>query len=280
MDADGKNEKLLLPTNGGVPAWSPDGKQITFRVWRGDFFDIDIMNADGSNVKPFANDPGANEFYSSWSPDGKQIAFSKSVFDVQADGAWNTKSSAIYVADPDGANSKKLVDCFALGGIAEHPDWSPDGTEIVFDINKSGGCQIWVMDVDGGNPKMIQDKGFNPAWSPNGKRIAFTSMRNSWQWSACDIYVMDADGSNVKILTDIGQSDDDYPAWSPDGTRIAFSSKRDGNYEIYIMNADGSNVQRLTNTPADEFLPDWIASSYAVTPAGKLKSLWGKIKTR
>ena len=282
MDADGNNEKLLLPTNGGVPAWSPDGKQITFRVWRGDFFDIDIMNADGSNIRPFANDPGANEFYSSWSPDGKQIAFSKDVFDVQPDGAWKIKSGAIYVADPDGANSKKLIDCLALdpGCLdTQRMDWSPDGTEIVFDIDKSGGCQIWVMDADGGNPRMIQDHGFNPAWSPDGEKIAFSSKRDSWKWNwAGDIYVMNADGSNVKILTDIGPSDDDFPAWSPDGTRIAFSSKRSGNYEIYIMDADGSNVQQLTNTPTDEFLPDWTTFSYAVEPAGKLKSTWGKIK--
>ena len=163
------------------------------------------------------------------------------------------------------------------------PNFSPDGSKIVFflyqaHLNKPG--QIWVIDADGGNRKMLNNWGYRPAWSPDGKRIAFMSNKDCWAaWESADIYVMDADGKNVKILTDIGPSWDDYCSWSPDGTKIVFCSDRDGNFEIYVMNADGSNVQRLTNTPANnELEPDWTASTYAVEPAGKLKSTWGEIK--
>jgi len=51
-----------------------------------------------------------------------------------------------------------------------------------------------------------------------------------------------------------------------------------GSDDIYIMDADGKNVQRLTNSPEIEYYPDWTASSYAIEPAGKLKSTWEKIK--
>jgi Tol biopolymer transport system component len=72
--------------------------------------------------------------------------------------------------------------------------------------------------------------------------------------------------------------------WSPDGKKIAFCIDPDGGNwdksDIYIMDADGSNVQQLTNTPASEWGLDWTAYSYGVEPAGKLKSTWGKIKSK
>jgi len=92
----------------------------------------------------------------------------------------------------------------------------------------------------------------DPAWSPDGSKIAFTSERDGNR----DIYVMNADGTNSVRLTNATASDD-RPAWSPDGARIAFVSARDGNAEIYVMNADGTNQVRLTNHTAYDADPAW-----------------------
>ncbi len=92
----------------------------------------------------------------------------------------------------------------------------------------------------------------DPAWSPDGTRIAFASTRAGNQ----EIYVMHADGSNPVQLTQ-PQYSDDCPAWSPDGTRIAFVSLRAGNEEIYVMHADGRNVVRLTQHPSIDTEPAW-----------------------
>jgi Tol biopolymer transport system component/DNA-binding winged helix-turn-helix (wHTH) protein len=83
-----------------------------------------------------------------------------------------------------------------------------------------------------------------PAWSPDGKKIAFTSNRDG----AGDIYVMNSDGSNVTRLT-FTPAAESSSVWSPDGTKIVFDSARDGNRELYIMNSDGSNQTRLTFNP-------------------------------
>jgi Tol biopolymer transport system component len=91
-----------------------------------------------------------------------------------------------------------------------------------------------------------------PSWSPDGKKIAFTTNRNGHS----DIYVMNADGSNQTRLTK-NPARDVLPSWSPDCTKIAFASDRDGNFEIYIMNADGSNQTRLTNNPVEDSSPSW-----------------------
>jgi Tol biopolymer transport system component len=81
-----------------------------------------------------------------------------------------------------------------------------------------------------------------PAWSPDGTRLAFVSLRDF----NVEIYVANADGSGETRLTD-DPALNRGPAWSPDATRIAFESFREGKSEVYVVNADGSGLTPLTN---------------------------------
>jgi Tol biopolymer transport system component len=92
----------------------------------------------------------------------------------------------------------------------------------------------------------------NPAWSPDGTKIAFATNRDG----NYEIYTMNPDGTGPTRLTN-NTSSDYEPAWSPDGTKIAFATNRDGNDEIYTMNADASNQTRLTNNTAVDAAPAW-----------------------
>ncbi len=107
------------------------------------------------------------------------------------------------------------------------------------------GVFVWMRP-----PRVWKDG--SPAWSPDGRRIAFYSERDGNP----DIYVMSADGSGVRRLTST-KADEGYPSWSPDGKTITFDSDRDGNFEIYAMDADGSNPRRLTNHPARDVSASW-----------------------
>ena len=91
----------------------------------------------------------------------------------------------------------------------------------------------------------------DPAWSPDGNSIAFTSLNDG----NADIYLLNGVADAVRLTSHAAR---DYrPAWSPDAKRIAFVSERDGNPEIYVMNADGSEQVRVTNSPGLDSDPDW-----------------------
>ncbi len=125
---------------------------------------------------------------------------------------------------------------------------------IVYPADRTGSTNLFLLAPDGGAINLTNDESENlfPAYSPDGKKIAFTSNRDG----GSDIYVMDADGSHVTRLTrDCGGNG--APSWSPDGKRIAFATIREGNYEIYVMNADGSDQRNLTQDPGHDADPAW-----------------------
>jgi Tol biopolymer transport system component len=116
--------------------------------------------------------------------------------------------------------------------------------------NRDGSNDVYLMDRDGANQGRLTDavalnlEGLEPAFSRDGKRIAFTSYRTG----VPEICVMDSDGTNETCLTEnrTGESD---PVLSPDGENLAFVSDRDGNSEVYVLNSDGTDPVRLTDSP-------------------------------
>lgn len=115
--------------------------------------------------------------------------------------------------------------------------------------------EIWISDYDGANERRVTfdgDMDLTPAWSPDGRGLAYTSSRRG----AADIFVALPDERRVENPSR-GVGRNYLPAWSPDGTRIAFTSGRDGNAEVYVMNRDGSGVRRLTRHWAIDTSPTW-----------------------
>lgn len=116
---------------------------------------------------------------------------------------------------------------------------------------------IYTINADGtGTSQLTKDEGNSePAWSPDGSRLAFVRYRNQL---GRGIYVMNSNGSGTVSLT-TGTPDEFSPAWSPDGSRIAFTRREIDNSEIYVMNADGTNRLRLTTgtTGGGDADPAW-----------------------
>ena len=284
MNPDGEQIIQLTdePKYDGEPAWSPDGKRITFvsyrdlkqiperGVIRGEIY---VMNADGTNPINLTRSVEKAERVSTWSPDGKKIAFtSAELFDGQA-----LVDSDIFVIDADGGDPINLTNHDALD---QTPDWSPDGNWIAFSSSRDGNWEIYVMNADGTNPINLTNhpaRDGRPDWSPDGQQIAFTSDRDR----NLEIYVMNADGTNPINLTN-HPAEDNRASWSPAGWWIAFDSNRDseGTSDIYVMNADGTNPINLTQNPEIwDINPSWgPAAPLDVASEGKLATLWGKVK--
>ncbi len=129
--------------------------------------------------------------------------------------------------------------------------------ELAFVVGVGSGSEIGIGTELGTSTLLTSNAvaDSNPAWSPDGTHLAFTSVRDGNN----EIYLMNADGSDVRRLTNSVYADY-QPTWSSDGTRIAFVSERDGNPEIYVMSADGSNPVRLTSDPGADNEPDWSHS--------------------
>ncbi len=124
----------------------------------------------------------------------------------------------------------------ARGAIASHSD-------------RNSCCQIFVMNADGSDVTLVTNNAalnFGPVWSPEGRRIVFSSnVGGDFQ-----IYVIGADGTGMTQVTNAAQAFN--PVWSPDGRRIAFNSNRDGSFQVYVVNADGSEMTRLTQDAGDD----------------------------
>ncbi len=148
-------------------------------------------------------------------------------------------------------------------------------TQIAFSSDRDGNLEIYSVDTDGrGLVRLTNHPGRDtqPAWSPDGRKIAFTSDRRNG--FSLEIYVMNADGEKfVQLTTDHPPAvNDESPSWSPDGTKIAFASNRGDSYDIYVMNADGNNLVQLTQGRAKEVSPCWSpdGTKIAFTSSGNV----------
>lgn len=127
---------------------------------------------------------------------------------------------------------------------------------IVFQSNRDGNSEIYATIADTNVTFRLTNHpavDMQPAWSPDGTRIAFTTNRDGNN----EIYLMNADGTNLINLTS-HPADDQFPAWSPDGSWIIFTTDRDGNQEIYTMGTDGSQLSNLSNNPANDSQASWF----------------------
>ncbi len=189
-----------------------------------------------------------------WSKDGRLIVFSQG-------------PNGIVVVSADGTSMWRLPAGAGVGTRYEpgsySPALSPDGFKVAFAVVEPDDfypskVDIAVSALDGSGFLQLtdsDDRDSHPAWSPDGKRIAFISNRSPEP--GFHLHVMDADGGNQRILVSSINTTEEAPLWSPNGLHIAFVARQVRDrwaYIVYTITADGS---RLTKLGAAASRPAW-----------------------
>jgi dipeptidyl aminopeptidase/acylaminoacyl peptidase len=234
--------------------------------------DIWVMDGDGSNETNLTNTLDVNEGQPAWSADGTRIAYT-------SDGDEVGGFSDIWVMNADGSAQTNITPTAPDGdNVHEYqPSWAPSGTQIVFVRQIPGEViseqpDIFVMDTDPAtddatNITESDASEIDPAWSPDGTKIAFAGVRNQ----GFEIVTMDPDGQNELILTgDAFDGDDRAPDWSADSTKVAFMKQSQVGgccdpWEVWAVNRDGTGDTNLTNHPADDMGPSWSPDGTQIT---------------
>lgn len=186
-----------------------------------------------------------------------QIAFASS----------RTGTPQIYLVNLDTSGLTQLTD---LDEGACQPSWSPDGAQIVF-ISPCAGradltdtlyrnSSLYLMNADGTGQKPLTNvpsSDFDPAWSPDGKRIAFTSLRDGKR----DIYLLTVETGAIVRLTTVGGDvqENIQPSWSPAGNLIVYTVRRFNAYQIWVMDDTGQGNVQIARSGQRfwDYLPVW-----------------------
>lgn len=176
------------------PSWSPDGTHIAFTSDREGHAAIFVMKSDGTGVTNLTDLP-SNNWFPAWSPDGLEIAFIS-----DRDG---TKGN-IYLMDTRGNNLRQLT---TEPNLAAKPSWAPDSKRLAMFTDRG----LYSINNEGNDLRRISSDGEDPAWSPDGRWIAFASRRNTGH---LQLYVAAADGSSIRKISE-SRAEDWAPAWGP-----------------------------------------------------------------
>jgi TolB protein len=148
-------------------------------------------------------------------------------------------------------------------GNSRAPSWSPDGNRIVFESDRGGDWDLYVMGRDGqDSQRLTREPGEDryPSWSPGGGRIVFVSDRTG----APELHLLDIRTRQVHRLADTS-GDEFFPSWSPEGTWIVFSLDRAGDMDIYRIRSDGSGLEAVVDGPAAYLWPRWSPAGDVIT---------------
>jgi TolB protein len=190
------------PANGNpqrqnyLPVYSPDGSKIAFTSNRDGNPEIYVMNRDGGNLRRMTSNP-AIDVTPTWSPSGNQLAW---VSD-------RTGNPYIYIMNADGTGQRSLIN-----EICDRPTWSSGQfNEIAYAARTGPGYDIKLYSFEDGTTKRLTDgigSNESPAFSPNGRHIAFTSTRNG----KVQVFTIDRTGENLRQITREGNNK--FPNWS------------------------------------------------------------------
>lgn len=153
-----------------------------------------------------------------------------------------------------------------------HPSWSPDGERLVFESDREGSADLWIIEVASGKARRLTDfPGMEgrPVWSPDGRWIAFHSDREGR--GDLDLWAIRPDGMGLRRLTS-GERDESNPSWESTSRRLVYEVKIDlGTWHLAVVDLETRATRSLVAEPGSHLTPSWMADgaiAYSYSPPG------------
>jgi hypothetical protein len=161
---------------------------------------------------------------------------------------------------PTTTTEQPLIQITTNSALDRFPDWSPDGTQIVFASQRSGNTDVWTVPAAGGAPVQVTTASGtdnSPAWSPDGSTIAYYSDRGVSGGATVIMTIPATGGSTTQITSNPGLGDFG-PCWSPDGSQIAFNRRLvNVSHDIWTVPSAGGTPSQVTTNSAWDANPAW-----------------------
>ncbi len=261
VDEDG-NIRTLIHGKGTVfsPSWSPDGSRITYFLLDSGLMMTDLSKdhipsqlIDDSDVFPFPVEwLSADEIV--YTADGhiqsRNLTKSRAVtipFKVEIE--VEKRDYKYKEHDFDSVNPRPV-----MGIVA--PKISPDGKQVAFVALND----LWLWEIGDEDPRPLTNDGhmaLDPAWSPDGKKLAYSSDKAGTQ----NIYILDLETGKEQQLTFISSGAEVAAAWSPNGTQIAFQDQTGETYTVDVETKEIDQVIPSLNLPGT---PTWGPDSKTI----------------
>ena len=234
----GRNKRKVSSRRAvGRPSVAPEGSRLVFAGPRGDDSDgrysLWVVGINGGALRRITS-PLYGDFDPAWSPDGRWIAFTRSTR-----GNLSSPCCMLGKVSTDGRRTTRIIN-HTTGG--SWPSWSPDSRNLAF----AGRGGVWTIRADGAGARLlVRGAVTQPAWSPNGHRIAVVQQTSA---SRSRIVTVRSTGGGAQVVADPGGLIE-TPVWSPDGTALYFTRYRglgdDGRTSADVYRAAGGKLTRM-----------------------------------